>query len=135
MEIEEKIRGLEAKLGPIGSKKISQNQIEKLMGKAIETLSRLDIHFNNLHVSKKRELLGSIFPEKIIFDGKEYRTPRVNEAAMFIYLINSDLYSIKNRKGHKSEYLSGEVESPGIEPNSKGPLKSYVFKYAIKSCT
>ena len=34
-------------------------------------------------------------------------------------MIDSDLYSTKNRKGHKSAYLSGQVESPGIEPGSK----------------
>jgi site-specific DNA recombinase len=89
------------------------------MDKAISTLSRLDTHYGNLPVSKKRELISSIFPQKIVFDGKEYRTPKLNEAARLIYLINNDLYSNKNRKGHKSAFLSGQVESPGIEPGSK----------------
>lgn len=56
------------------------------MDKAINTLSRLDTHYGNLPASKKRELIGSIFPEKIVFDGKDYRTPKVNEAARLIYM-------------------------------------------------
>ncbi|KGO95042.1 resolvase [Flavobacterium subsaxonicum WB 4.1-42 = DSM 21790] len=118
-ETEISIKKAESKLNTIGNKKFSQPQVEKLMDKAITTLSRLDTHYGNMVLSKKRELIGSIFPEKIVFDGKEYRTPRLNEAARLIYMINNDLYSTKNRKGHKSAYLSGQVESPGIEPGSK----------------
>jgi len=65
----------------MGNKKLSQPQVEKLMDKAIATLSRLDTHYGNMILSKKRELIGSIFPEKIVFDGKEYRTPRLNEVS------------------------------------------------------
>ena len=118
-EAESEIKKAERLLNTIGKNKPSQAHVEKLMDKAISTLSQLDIHYGNLPVSKKRELIGSIFPGKIVFDGKDYRTPKVNEVARLIYLINSDLYSTKNRKGHKSAYLSGQVESPGIEPCSK----------------
>ena len=65
----------------MGNKKLSQPQVEKLMDKAIAMLSRLDTHYGNMILSKKRELIGSIFPEKIVFDGKEYRTPRLNEVS------------------------------------------------------
>jgi len=122
-EAENSIKMAESKLNTMGTKKLSQGNIERLMDKAISTLSRLDTHYGNMSVSKKRELIGSIFPEKIVFDGKEYRTPRLNEAARLIYMINNDLYSTKNRKGHKSAYLSGDVESPGIEPASKTLVK------------
>lgn len=122
-EAENEIKKAERLLNSIGKNKPSQANVEKLMDKAISTLSRLDTHYGNLPVSKKRELISSIFPEKIVFDGKDYRTPKVNEAARLIYMINSDLYSIKNRKGHKSAYLSGQVESPGIEPGSKQAIK------------
>lgn len=117
-EAENEIKKAERLLNSFNKNKPSQVHVEKLMDKAISTLSRLDTHYENLPVSKKRELISSIFPEKIVFDGENYRTPKVNEAAHLIYMINSDLYSIKNRKGHKSAYLSGQVESPGIEPKS-----------------
>jgi len=68
-------------LNNMGNKKLSQPQVEKLMDKAIAMLSRLDTHYGNMILSKKRELIGSIFPEKIVFDGKEYRTPRLNEVS------------------------------------------------------
>ncbi|WP_116788621.1 recombinase family protein [Flavobacterium psychrotrophum] len=122
-EAENEIKKAERLLNTIGANKPSQMQVEKLMDKAISTLSRLDTYYSTLPVSKKRELIGSIYPEKIVFDGKDYRTPKLNEAARLIYLINNDLYSIKNRKGQKSAYLSGQVESPGIEPASKTLVK------------
>lgn len=85
-------------LNSFNKNKPSQAHVEKLMDKAISTLSRLDTHYGNLPVSKKRELISSIFLEKIVFDGENYRTPKVNEAARLIYMINSDLYSKKTGK-------------------------------------
>jgi len=122
-EAENEIKKAERLLNSFNKNKPSQAHVEKLMDKAISTLSRLDSHYGNLPVSKKRELISSIFPEKIVFDGENYRTPKVNEAVRLIYMINSDLYSIKNRKGHKSAYLSGQVEPPRIELGSKQVIK------------
>jgi len=119
IETEEKMKRLESKLAVTNNKKHSQAQIEKLMEKAISTLSKLDTHYQNAQVTKKREIVSSIFHGKFIFDGKDYRTLKVNKAAELIYLINKDLYGIKNRKGVKFDSLSGQVESPGIEPGSK----------------
>jgi hypothetical protein len=45
-----------------------------------------------------REALGSIFREKLRFDGNEYLTPRLNEAAKLIYQINNKLRANKTGK-------------------------------------
>jgi len=39
-------------------------------------------------IAKKREIIGSMFPEKIVFDGKEHRTGKLNEAMALSHLIN-----------------------------------------------
>jgi len=104
------------------------------MDKEINTLSRLDVHYWNLPVSKKRELIGSIFPEKIVFDGINYRTPKVNEAARLIYMINSDLYSTKNRKGHKSVYLPVKWNRRESNLSSETCIYTDVFYFSKVDC-
>lgn len=37
---------------------------------------------NNL---RKGEIIGSMYPEKLTFDGNDYRTYRLNEAGELIY--------------------------------------------------
>ncbi len=54
--------------------------IDKLIEKAVSTLSHLDIIYGEANVTKKREIISSIYPEKLSFDGLQYRTPRINEA-------------------------------------------------------
>lgn len=39
----------------------------------------------------KRDIVSSMFPEKITFDGAEHRTPRLNEIVSKIHLINKEL--------------------------------------------
>ncbi|PZR22337.1 MAG: hypothetical protein DI539_05870 [Flavobacterium psychrophilum] len=102
------------------------------MDRAISSLSHLDTHYVNMPTVKKRELIGSIFPEKIVFDGKDYRTPRVNEAARLIYMINSDLYSIK--KPERTQ-ICVPFRSSGIAGNRtlfEIGCKSYMFPMVIK---
>ena len=38
---------------------------------------------------KKREIIGSIYPEKLTFDGNEVRTVRINEAVRLIYSLDA----------------------------------------------
>ena len=54
-----------------------------------------------------RPIVGSIFHKKwTYFDGKDYQTPRLNEAANLIYHINKEL-------GHKK---TGKIASHCIFP-------------------
>jgi site-specific DNA recombinase len=64
---------------------------------------------------QKREVIGSMFPEKLTFDGEIHRTTRINEAAQFIYIINSDLQAQKS--GQMKEIFTCPLEvSSGFEP-------------------
>ncbi|MEJ7679012.1 MAG: hypothetical protein WKG06_14400 [Segetibacter sp.] len=65
--------------------------VDKLIDKAVSTLSHLDIIYTKANVIRKREIISSIYPEKLSFDGMQYRTPRINEAARLIYQINNEL--------------------------------------------
>jgi hypothetical protein len=50
--------------------------------------------------------IAAIFPEKLIYDEKGYRIPRMNEGVELICLINSDLRKIKNETNSVKADLS-----------------------------
>jgi site-specific DNA recombinase len=67
-------------------------------------------------IEKKREVISSMYPEKMTFDGFVLRTTRINEAVRFIYMINSQLGQNKNRTNGKNSNLSCQVGVRGFEP-------------------
>ena len=42
-------------------------------------------------MAQKQEIISSIFPEKLQFDGKKCRTPRINDALRYILQIDKNL--------------------------------------------
>lgn len=90
--------------------------IEPLLNKGLNNLLKLDFAYESAEIGKKREVIGSMFPEKLIFDGVTVRTARVNEAAQFIYMIHNDLQAIKKRTNEKYSRLSAREVSSGFEP-------------------
>ncbi|MUV05395.1 recombinase family protein [Flavobacterium rakeshii] len=118
-ECENKIIRLEAELTDKSDQQNNSRTISKLLDSAVHALSRLHTLYKEGDIRKKREIISSIFPEKICFDGNECRTFRVNEAARFMFLINSNLQNKKDQKRDDFSLLSGLVASTGIEPVSK----------------
>ncbi len=80
-ECENRLVRLEAKLAEAAVNTTTTIGIEKLIDKAVSALSHLDIIYTDADVTRKREIIGSIYPKKLSFDGMQYRTPRINEAA------------------------------------------------------
>jgi len=80
-DYEKKITGLESKLLELSKE---SNNIEPLLNKAIATLTSLDKLYENANNENKREIIGSIYPEKLTFDGFHYRTARLNEVVRLI---------------------------------------------------
>ena len=71
----------------------------------------------------KNRLISSIFPEKIEFDGKKFRTTRINDVLRYILQIDKELDENKKGQISKNMSLSRVVESEGIEPSSKQAKK------------
>ncbi len=86
-ESEHRLTALDAKL--TGLLSINHEDIDSLAELGITLLSRLDKLYAEADVTGKREIVSSMFPEKIVFDGNEHRTPRVNEVAFHIYQISN----------------------------------------------
>ena len=80
------------------------------------TLSSLDKLYENANNEIKREIIGSIYPEKLTFDGFHYRTGRLNEAVELIYSIGKSFSGNKNGQTEAIFDLSSEVTRPGFEP-------------------
>ena len=66
-------------------------------------------------VELRCHLIGSIFSEKIEFDGIKYRTSKLNEAAALIFQYNSEL---KNKKGTRIAQRPIRYRGRDLNPHS-----------------
>ena len=73
-------------------------------------------------VNIKCKLLGSIFYDKIEFDGKNYRTTSYNKVLDLIFKETKKLRGNENKNAEKSEDFSASVPRAGIEPARIAPL-------------
>lgn len=116
-------QALEARIEEIKSK-ISKNKAQKSSLKdqvtsAMNLLPNLIERYRNSTVQEKRNLIGSIFPEKFVFKNNEVRTAEINEDIAKI--LSYTKWFRGNKKGQTKYYpsLSLLVESEGFEPSSK----------------
>lgn len=120
-ECEEKINRLEAKLKAAVS---FQTTVEPLWDKAFSNIAQLDTLYKEGTVELKRKIVGSMFPENIVFDGYQHRTKRLNEIINIISLIDRELKPKKNGTSRISFDLSHMVIPLGLEPRAH-TLKVY----------
>jgi site-specific DNA recombinase len=108
-----RIEKLEARLADCAD---DSTGIEDLLSTGVDKLLRLDNAYKEATTEIKRDIIGSIYPEKLTYDGTGVRTTRINEAVQMIYLINRGL-DIKKDKGNlRISTLSNHVEVAGFEP-------------------
>jgi site-specific DNA recombinase len=112
-ENERKISALEAKLIEISE---TTTNIQLILDKAVGMLSRIGELYKDGDVRTKRSIIGSIYPEKLIFDGFQYRTNRINEAVRIIYLLDKAFHENKTGQTKEDIDLSCLVPRTGFEP-------------------
>lgn len=95
---------------------IKNKDIAKKMEYGVNLLSNMDIFLGEAPVEMRIKLLGSIFSEKIEFDGINYRTNNYNKVLDYIYLQNSELQGLKEKDGENFSTLSVLVPETGVEP-------------------
>ncbi|AWW33175.1 recombinase family protein [Echinicola strongylocentroti] len=115
-ESQEKIKKLENKLTTLNEQK--SNYLPKLKD-TLNSVGQLVKIYDTLEVKEKRQVVGSIFPQKLVFDGQKCRTPYVNQIALYIYTVNQQVTKNKNRKKINFSRFFNEVVPTGIEPVSK----------------
>ena len=111
--IEKGIADLQAKLDILQSNKKS---IVPQLNYSLSLLNNLDRVLLEAPVETKIKMLGSMFPEKIEFDGKNYRTASYNKVLDLIYQNTNTLREHKNEKSEPSEEDSDSVPRTGVEP-------------------
>ena len=113
-----RIEELEKKLSQLSNK---NSEINALLEQSLLKLSKLDVLYENGSVEDRRRIISSMFPENLHFDGKAYRTPRINEGVNLIYQKMKDLEDKKNETKPNFLALSRMVHPTRFELISSVP--------------
>lgn len=76
-------------------------------------INNLSSFFSNAQPEIKKKMIGSIFPQNLIFENKSYRTSKMNE---FFELICKPDNDSKKKQPHKEVKLSSLAPKAGLEP-------------------
>lgn len=109
---------VEARLITISNQTVS---IDGILSAAINNLSNLSKIYEASDNIGRRKLIGSIFPEKLVFDGANFRTNRLNEVVSLIFNTGKGLPEKKNGQTEEIFDLSTSVARPGFEPRQTVP--------------
>lgn len=112
-EGEKRLNTLEARLLATPA---PERNIDELLNKALDVLCHLDKLYAEGDTKRKRNIIGSIFPEKLTFNGVKYRTTRLNEVVRLIYSLDGGLDENKNGQPEENFELSTPVARPGLPP-------------------
>jgi site-specific DNA recombinase len=119
-QVDQQVTRLEAKLSEHLGKKDESAEIQRIIHKAVENLKKLDLLYLYGTIEQKRTLIGSIFPEKLTFEEKAFRTAKPNTAICIIYQINSKLRGQKKDSIYTKSTESHLVPPIGFEPMTYG---------------
>lgn len=115
-ENEHKIDVLEAKLAEAALANSKTENIEPMLRGAMGKLTQLDELYSKSNSYKKRELIGSMYPQKFTFEELQHRTALTSELYSSIYLINSKL--VGKKEGQATDFSCLPILAPeaGLEP-------------------
>ena len=100
----------------------NRNLIEPKLSYSISLLDNMEGFFRDAPVKVKIKLLGSIFPEKIEFDGKNYRTNGYNKVLDLIYKQTKKLRGLEKENEESFSTFPASVPRAGVEPARVAPL-------------
>ena len=112
-EYEERMNRLNAKLE---ATTIRIADFDTLINQGLENLFRLNEIYETGTIEEKRKVIGSIYPEKLTFDGDRLRTTRTNEVVELIYTLDKELKEKETGQSSMNETLSCQVGMTGFEP-------------------
>ncbi|MDR2816676.1 MAG: recombinase family protein, partial [Proteiniphilum sp.] len=94
----------------------NRTNIEPKLRYSMLLINNIDSYMRDAKVEVKCKLLGSMFPEKITFDGKSYRTNSYNSVLDLIYQQTNELRGDKKEIGESFNTFPDSVPRAGIEP-------------------
>ncbi len=96
-----------------------QRNIKPKLDYAILLINNIDKYIRDAPLEVKIKLIGSIFDDKIEYDGKKYRTNSYNKVLDLIFQQTNELRGKKKEKGERFSSFSASVPRPGVEPGWK----------------
>ena len=93
----------------------NRSNIEPKLKYSMLLINNMDSYMRDAKVEVKCKLLGSMFPEKITFDGKSYRTNSYNSVLDLIYKQTNELRGLKKENGGNFNNSSDSVPRAGGE--------------------
>ena len=97
----------------------NRGNIEPKLNYSINLINNIDSYMRDAPVGVKIKLISSMFPEKIEFDGKTYRTNSYNKVLDLIYQQTNELRGVEKESGESFSTISASVPRPGVEPGWK----------------
>ena len=105
----------------IGSLRMSADlKMREKLTYSINLISNLGKFFQSATCEVKTKLLGSIFPEKLLFDGKNYRTKSFNGMLNLIYQETKHLRGNKKESDFQNRSQNHLGWMMGLEPTTLG---------------
>jgi site-specific DNA recombinase len=112
-DCERKVSIIEGKLVELSSHK--NESIGPLLDKALRNVSRLPELYQQADPESKRRIISSMYPEKLTFDGSQYRTTRINEAIRVFGTVKAIFGAKKEGKSTSKVDLPSKVAGSRIE--------------------
>lgn len=94
----------------------TDSEFMQYMSYGFSVLSNLKTCYESADVESKQKLLGSIFPEKLIFANGAYRTTKDSEILRLLCMSGADFQGIANKKSCINAGQFAKVARRGIEP-------------------
>jgi hypothetical protein len=92
----------------------NRSKIEPKLRYSILLINNIDSYMKDAKTEVKCKLLSSMFPEKITYDGKSYRTNSYNSVLDLIYQQTNELRGGKNKNGESFNTFSASVPRPEL---------------------
>lgn len=114
-EADRRITQLEAQVALLSEQPLN---IRPQLEQGITVLEHIDHWYSHSTTDARRQILGSIFPEKLVYDGTGFRTARVNEAVRLIFTLGAAFAEKEMGQAGNISDLSHEVIPLGLEPRA-----------------
>ena len=114
--ITKEMKSLEAQIEE--QRLINNPSFKEKIDYSINLIANMGKFFEQAPMEVRIKLLGSIFPEKIEFDGENYRTNSFNKMLEYIYQNTNQLCKKKNENDYKNHSHSRLGCPVGLEPTT-----------------
>jgi site-specific DNA recombinase len=104
------------KLTSIEELKLQDTDTLKHFNYCLSLISNLTKHYNDCNIDVKNRFIGSIFPEKLVYSEKKYRTKNANSVFSLFTTVKADYPDLEIKKASISAGLPAKAPEAGLEP-------------------